>query len=162
MIFFCSDFLEVVLKEVVDLESKFLKLLGFMWNPLSWVMEAAAIMSIALANGGGKPPDWGVLPRNKGPEEMVFTLALHANKRSSSCIPYKTEVSSRIDNLLMSLIGGIPIAMPTALSGHNGNWFPSPSSTSLSSTFQGAITKRMTKNRGNGGHGCALRDKTEL
>ncbi|KAG4387839.1 hypothetical protein GLYMA_09G056300v4 [Glycine max] len=29
-----------------------------MWNPLSWVMEAAAIMAIALANGEGKPPDW--------------------------------------------------------------------------------------------------------
>ncbi|KAL5757222.1 hypothetical protein ACOSP7_021668 [Xanthoceras sorbifolium] len=39
-------------------ESKFLKFLGFMWNPLSWVMEIAAIMAIALANGGGKPPDW--------------------------------------------------------------------------------------------------------
>ncbi|KAK8664118.1 hypothetical protein V6N13_083920 [Hibiscus sabdariffa] len=38
-------------------ESKFLKFLGFMWNPLSWVMEIAAIMAIALANGGGKPPD---------------------------------------------------------------------------------------------------------
>ncbi|WJX28158.1 Plasma membrane ATPase 4 [Trifolium repens] len=39
-------------------ESKFLKFLGFMWNPLSWVMEAAAIMAIALANGEGQPPDW--------------------------------------------------------------------------------------------------------
>ncbi|KAL2482768.1 ATPase 8 [Forsythia ovata] len=39
-------------------ESKLLKFLGFMWNPLSWVMESAAIMAIALANGGGKPPDW--------------------------------------------------------------------------------------------------------
>jgi H+-transporting ATPase len=39
-------------------ESKFFKFLGFMWNPLSWVMEAAAIMAIALANGAGKPPDW--------------------------------------------------------------------------------------------------------
>ncbi|KAK8556976.1 hypothetical protein V6N13_064959 [Hibiscus sabdariffa] len=39
-------------------ENKFLKFLGFMWNPLSWVMEIAAIMAIALANGGGKPPDW--------------------------------------------------------------------------------------------------------
>lgn len=39
-------------------ESKLLKFLGFMWNPLSWVMEAAAIMAIALANGNGKPPDW--------------------------------------------------------------------------------------------------------
>ncbi|KMT01076.1 hypothetical protein BVRB_9g223310 [Beta vulgaris subsp. vulgaris] len=39
-------------------ESKFLKFLGFMWNPLSWVMEFAAVMAIALANGGGRPPDW--------------------------------------------------------------------------------------------------------
>ncbi|MED6160522.1 ATPase 8, plasma membrane-type [Stylosanthes scabra] len=39
-------------------ESKILKFLGFMWNPLSWVMESAAIMAIVLANGGGKPPDW--------------------------------------------------------------------------------------------------------
>lgn len=34
-------------------ESKFLRFLGFMSNPLSWVMEAAAIMAIALANGVG-------------------------------------------------------------------------------------------------------------
>ncbi|GLT54527.1 hypothetical protein SLA2020_277190 [Shorea laevis] len=54
-------------------ESKFLKFLGFMWNPLSWVMEAAAIMAIALANGDGKPPDWqdfvalmaGLAPKTK-------------------------------------------------------------------------------------------------
>ncbi|XP_075523449.1 ATPase 9, plasma membrane-type-like [Primulina tabacum] len=39
-------------------ESKFLKFLGFMWNPLSWVMESAAIIAIALANGQGRPPDW--------------------------------------------------------------------------------------------------------
>ncbi|KAI3956309.1 hypothetical protein MKX01_004933 [Papaver californicum] len=39
-------------------ESKLLKFLGFMWNPLSWVMEIAAIMAIALANGDGKPPDF--------------------------------------------------------------------------------------------------------
>ncbi|KAK9947394.1 hypothetical protein M0R45_003020 [Rubus argutus] len=39
-------------------ESKVLKFLGFMWNPLSWVMELAAIMAIAMANGGGKPTDW--------------------------------------------------------------------------------------------------------
>ncbi|KAG9147578.1 hypothetical protein Leryth_007379 [Lithospermum erythrorhizon] len=39
-------------------ESKLLKFLGFMWNPLSWVMELAAIMAIALANGGGRAPDW--------------------------------------------------------------------------------------------------------
>ncbi|KAI3701561.1 hypothetical protein L6452_26740 [Arctium lappa] len=39
-------------------ESKILKFLGFMWNPLSWVMEAAAIMAIVVANGGDRPPDW--------------------------------------------------------------------------------------------------------
>ncbi|THU62335.1 hypothetical protein C4D60_Mb01t04050 [Musa balbisiana] len=39
-------------------ESKILKFLGFMWNPLSWVMEMAAIMAIALANGDNKAPDW--------------------------------------------------------------------------------------------------------
>ncbi|KAI8088739.1 uncharacterized protein BX664DRAFT_379051 [Halteromyces radiatus] len=35
-----------------------LQFLGFMWNPLSWVMEAAALVAIAVSNGGGKPPDW--------------------------------------------------------------------------------------------------------
>ncbi|XP_056856727.1 ATPase 7, plasma membrane-type-like, partial [Raphanus sativus] len=49
-------------------ESKILKFLGFMWNPLSWVMEIAALMAIGLAHGGvllffpiiihGKPPDY--------------------------------------------------------------------------------------------------------
>ncbi|KAG6410694.1 hypothetical protein SASPL_128759 [Salvia splendens] len=39
-------------------ENKLLIFLGFMWNPLSWVMEIAAIMAIVLANGDGKPPDW--------------------------------------------------------------------------------------------------------
>ncbi|XP_039125151.1 ATPase 10, plasma membrane-type [Dioscorea cayenensis subsp. rotundata] len=39
-------------------ENKVLKFLGFMWNPLSWVMEAAALMAIVLANGGGEGPDW--------------------------------------------------------------------------------------------------------
>lgn len=29
-----------------------------MWNPLSWVMEAAALVAIALSNGQGRPPDW--------------------------------------------------------------------------------------------------------
>eukprot|EP01018_Ginkgo_biloba_P039658 Gb_36099 [translate_table: standard] len=39
-------------------ESKILKFMGFMWNPLSWVMEIAALMAIALANGDGEAPDW--------------------------------------------------------------------------------------------------------
>ncbi|KAM0749736.1 plasma membrane ATPase [Meredithblackwellia eburnea MCA 4105] len=36
--------------------SAFLQFLSFMWNPLSWVMEGAALVAIALSNGGGKPP----------------------------------------------------------------------------------------------------------
>ncbi|KAH8918106.1 plasma-membrane proton-e [Atractiella rhizophila] len=44
------------------LESKeqnaFLQFLSFMWNPLSWVMEGAALVAIALSNGGGRAPDW--------------------------------------------------------------------------------------------------------
>ena len=27
-------------------------------SPLSWVMEGAAIVSIALSNGENRPPDW--------------------------------------------------------------------------------------------------------
>lgn len=32
--------------------------LSFMWNPLSWVMEAAALVAIALSNGEHRAPDW--------------------------------------------------------------------------------------------------------
>ena len=39
-------------------ESKILKFLMFMYNPLSWVMEFAAVVAILLANGDGRPPDW--------------------------------------------------------------------------------------------------------
>ncbi|TFK21807.1 plasma-membrane proton-e [Coprinopsis marcescibilis] len=36
----------------------FFQFLSFMWNPLSWVMEAAALVAIALSNGQGRPPNW--------------------------------------------------------------------------------------------------------
>jgi H+-transporting ATPase len=39
-------------------ENAFLQFLSFMWNPLSWVMEGAALVAIALSNGQGRPPDW--------------------------------------------------------------------------------------------------------
>jgi H+-transporting ATPase len=29
-----------------------------MWNPLSWVMEAAALVAIVLSNGEHRAPDW--------------------------------------------------------------------------------------------------------
>jgi H+-transporting ATPase len=42
----------------VDEQNAFLQFLSFMWNPLSWVMEAASLVAIVLSNGQGKPPDW--------------------------------------------------------------------------------------------------------
>ncbi|PAV15299.1 plasma-membrane proton-e [Pyrrhoderma noxium] len=39
-------------------QNAFLQFLSFMWNPLSWVMEGAAIVAIALSNGESRPPDW--------------------------------------------------------------------------------------------------------
>ncbi|KAH9923449.1 plasma-membrane proton-e [Epithele typhae] len=39
-------------------QNPFLQFLSFMWNPLSWVMEAAALVAIALSNGESRPPDW--------------------------------------------------------------------------------------------------------
>ncbi|KAF7722255.1 plasma membrane H+-ATPase [Apophysomyces ossiformis] len=48
-----------------------LQFLGFMWNPLSWVMEAAAIVSIALSNGENRPPDY--------PDFIGIVLLLLAN-----------------------------------------------------------------------------------
>src|SRR5271155_1247886 len=36
----------------------FLWFLSFMWNPLSWVIEAAALVAIVLSNGQHRPLDW--------------------------------------------------------------------------------------------------------
>jgi H+-transporting ATPase len=47
--------------------TRLIQFLSFMWNPLSWVMEAAALVAIALSNGGGTPPDW---------EDFVGIIAL--------------------------------------------------------------------------------------
>ncbi len=47
---FCAEIFVTLLNAFMQ-ENKFLKFLGFMWNPLSWVMEAAALMPIVLANG---------------------------------------------------------------------------------------------------------------
>ncbi|KAF7318824.1 Plasma membrane ATPase [Mycena chlorophos] len=39
-------------------QNPFLQFLSFMWNPLSWVMEGAALVAIALSNGEHRAPDW--------------------------------------------------------------------------------------------------------
>ncbi|KAG0354592.1 plasma membrane H+-ATPase [Gamsiella multidivaricata] len=48
-----------------------MQFLSFMWNPLSWVMEAAALVAIVLSNGGGEAPDW--------PDFVGIVLLLVAN-----------------------------------------------------------------------------------
>ncbi|RZR72089.1 hypothetical protein BHM03_00010263 [Ensete ventricosum] len=55
---FIGSQIRIRYRQRVGRESKILKFLGFMWNPLSWVMEMAAVMAIALANGDNKLPDW--------------------------------------------------------------------------------------------------------
>ncbi|KAJ7246193.1 hypothetical protein C8J57DRAFT_1523707 [Mycena rebaudengoi] len=44
--------------EQEEQKSPFLQFLSFLWNPLAWVMEAAAFVAIALSNGEGRAPDW--------------------------------------------------------------------------------------------------------
>ncbi|KAL0358331.1 UNVERIFIED_CONTAM: ATPase 6, plasma membrane-type [Sesamum angustifolium] len=223
-------------------ESKFLKFLGFMWNPLSWVMELAAIMAIVLANGGGKPPDtqtslvlrdgkWSeqdasilvpgdlisvklgdIIPADarllegdplkidqsaltgeslavtKHPGDEVFSgstckqaahlvdstnnvghfqLVLTAIGNFCICsialgmiieiiVMYPIQhrrYRDGIDNLLVLLIGGIPIAMPTVLS-------VTMAIGSHRLSQQGAITKRMTAIEEMAGMDVLCSDKT--
>ncbi|CAN1224066.1 ATPase 6, plasma membrane-type [Linum perenne] len=86
-------------------ESKFLKFLGFMWNPLSWVMEIAAIMAIALANGGGKPPDW---------QDFVGIVALLF---INSTISFIEENSA--GNAAAALMAGLAPKTKSALTGES-------------------------------------------
>jgi H+-transporting ATPase len=48
----------IISNPLLTVSSVLLQFLSFMWNPLSWVMEGAALVAIVLSNGGGKPPDW--------------------------------------------------------------------------------------------------------
>ncbi|KAG9159492.1 hypothetical protein Leryth_011027 [Lithospermum erythrorhizon] len=235
-------------------DNKILKFLGFMWNPLSWVMEFAAIMAIALANGGGKGPDWqdfvGIivlliinstisfieennagnaaaalmaglapktkidqaaltgesLPVTKNPHDVVYSgstckqgeieaiviatgvhtffgKAAHLVDSTNNVghfqkvltaignfcicsialgmlleIVVMYPIQSRtyrdgIDNLLVLLIGGIPIAMPTVLS-------VTMAIGSHRLSQQGAITKRMTAIEEMAGMDVLCSDKT--
>ncbi|KAJ1730301.1 ATPase 4, plasma membrane-type, partial [Coemansia biformis] len=70
-----------------------LMFLSFMWNPLSWVMEAAAIVAIGLSNGQGQAPDW---------QDFVgIVLLLIGN----SCIGFYEErgASKAVDALMAAL-----------------------------------------------------------
>ncbi|KAM0016373.1 putative P-type H(+)-exporting transporter [Helianthus debilis subsp. tardiflorus] len=94
-----------------------------MWNPLSLVMEAAAIMAIALANGGGKPPDW---------QDFVGIVCLLV---IDSTISFIEEINAR--NAAAALKAGL--ASKTKVNTqqrHNKQWRPTYKSGEKSVTFR--------------------------
>ncbi|CAF1285273.1 unnamed protein product [Rotaria sordida] len=82
-----------------------LKFFSYMWNPLSWVMEIAAIVSIALSNGGGEPPNW--------PDFVGIVLLLFVN----STISFIEERNA--GNAVKALQASLA---PEAKVKHNGEW----------------------------------------
>ncbi|KAH9463052.1 hypothetical protein Pst134EA_015139 [Puccinia striiformis f. sp. tritici] len=83
----------------------FLQFLSFMWNPLSWVMEGAAVVSIALSNGENRPPDW---------QDFVGIMSLLL---INSGIGYYEERSA--GNAVKALMDSLA---PKAKTRRNGQW----------------------------------------
>ena len=76
-----------------------------MWNPLSWVLEAAALVAIALSNGEGRAPDW---------EDFVgIVLLLFIN----SAIGFYEERNA--GNAVKALMDSLA---PKAMVKRDGNW----------------------------------------
>ncbi|KAL5217403.1 hypothetical protein ABZP36_018087 [Zizania latifolia] len=101
-------------------ENKIIKLLSFMWNPLSWVMEAAAVMALVLANGGSALTGES-LPVTKRTGDLVFT--------GSTCKHGEIEA----------------VVIATGSNSFFGKAAHLVDSTEVVGHFQkGAITKRMT------------------
>ncbi|EFI27078.1 plasma membrane ATPase [Coprinopsis cinerea okayama7 len=86
-------------------QNPILQFLSFMWNPLSWVMEAAAIVAIALSNGQGRPPNW--------PDFTGIVLLLLAN----STIGYYEERNA--GNAVKALMDSLA---PKAKVKRDGTW----------------------------------------
>ncbi|PPD88045.1 hypothetical protein GOBAR_DD15037 [Gossypium barbadense] len=68
-------------------ESKILKFLGFMWNPLSWVMEAAAIMAIALANENNAGNAAAALMAGLAPKTKVLRDGKWSEQEAAILVP---------------------------------------------------------------------------
>ncbi|KAG7094907.1 hypothetical protein E1B28_005713 [Marasmius oreades] len=86
-------------------QNPFLQFLSFMWNPLSWVMEAAALVAIALSNGEGRAPDW--------PDFVGIVLLLFIN----SAIGFYEERNA--GNAVKALMDSLA---PKAKVKRGGNW----------------------------------------
>jgi H+-transporting ATPase len=76
-----------------------------MWNPLSWVMEIAALVAIALSSGGHHGPDWH--------DFLGIILLLFVN----SAIGFHQEriTENAIKALMLSLVPKVGVK-------HDGNW----------------------------------------
>ncbi|TRM63452.1 hypothetical protein BD626DRAFT_583395 [Schizophyllum amplum] len=86
-------------------QNAFLQFLSFMWNPLSWVMEAAALVAIALSNGEGRAPDW--------PDFVGIVFLLFVN----SAIGFYEERNA--GNAVKALMDSLA---PKARCRRNGTW----------------------------------------
>jgi H+-transporting ATPase len=86
-------------------QNAFLQFLSFMWNPLSWVMEGAALVAIVLSNGEGQPPDW--------PDFLGIVLLLFIN----STIGFYEERNA--GNAVKALMESLA---PKAKVKRNGTW----------------------------------------
>lgn len=89
----------------VEEQNAFLQFLSFMWNPLSWVMEAAALVAIVLSNGQHRPPDW--------PDFLGIVLLLFIN----SSIGFYEERNA--GNAVKALMDSLA---PKAKVKRDGNW----------------------------------------
>ncbi|KIK98060.1 hypothetical protein PAXRUDRAFT_729586 [Paxillus rubicundulus Ve08.2h10] len=86
-------------------QNAFLQFLSFMWNPLSWVMEGAALVAIVLSNGDNQPPDW--------PDFLGIVLLLFIN----STIGFYEERNA--GNAVKALMDSLA---PKAKVKRNGTW----------------------------------------
>ncbi|KAK2973534.1 hypothetical protein RJ640_010589 [Escallonia rubra] len=96
---------DAVIKESVDLESEVLKFFGFIWNPLSWVMEAAALMAIGIAHGGNNYGSTNLLLMHTSPG-ITMTLLV-----SWSCyqINHQLYRGNNAGNVVAALMAGLAL-----------------------------------------------------
>ncbi|CAF4209456.1 unnamed protein product, partial [Rotaria magnacalcarata] len=87
-----------------------IRFLLFMWNPLSWVMEIAALVAIAVSNGENKPPDW--------PDFLGIVLLLFLN----ASIGYFEE--HRAGNAVKALMASL--APECRVKRNGGIWLTTP------------------------------------
>ncbi|KAI9603181.1 hypothetical protein H4Q26_002496 [Puccinia striiformis f. sp. tritici PST-130] len=92
----------------------FLQFLSFMWNPLSWVMEGAAVVSIALSNGENRPRTGRI---SSALWRSCLSLSSFTFALQNSGIGYYEERSA--GNAVKALMDSLA---PKAKTRRNGQW----------------------------------------